>query len=82
MVVHFPYLCLYICSVLQLCGSVLEYFTLFTLETTQTEHVEENEEPFIAPLGLNVPSDVELVCMCNFIVILGCSWDFRYMVFC
>ncbi|KYO39566.1 splicing factor, suppressor of white-apricot-like protein isoform C [Alligator mississippiensis] len=29
-------------------------------ETTQTEHVEENEEPFIAPLGLNVPSDVEL----------------------
>ena len=23
--------------------------------------MEENEEPFIAPLGLNVPSDVELV---------------------
>ncbi|XP_061458303.1 splicing factor, suppressor of white-apricot homolog isoform X2 [Rhineura floridana] len=28
--------------------------------TTKTENVEENEEPFIAPLGLNVPSDVEL----------------------
>ncbi|XP_028566976.2 splicing factor, suppressor of white-apricot homolog isoform X1 [Podarcis muralis] len=26
----------------------------------KAEHVEENEEPFVAPLGLNVPSDVEL----------------------
>ncbi|NXU48832.1 SFSWA protein, partial [Turnix velox] len=29
-------------------------------ETAQTENIEENEEPFIAPPGLNVPSDVEL----------------------
>ncbi|XP_071619138.1 splicing factor, suppressor of white-apricot homolog isoform X2 [Heliangelus exortis] len=29
-------------------------------ETSQTENVEENEEPFVAPPGLNVPSDVEL----------------------
>ncbi|XP_037672546.1 splicing factor, suppressor of white-apricot homolog isoform X2 [Choloepus didactylus] len=29
-------------------------------EKTETEHSEENEEPFIAPLGLNVPPDVEL----------------------
>lgn len=25
--------------------------------------MDENEEPFIAPLGLSVPSDVELVCV-------------------
>uniref|UniRef100_A0A8C6ZQI6 Splicing factor, suppressor of white-apricot homolog n=1 Tax=Nothoprocta perdicaria TaxID=30464 RepID=A0A8C6ZQI6_NOTPE len=29
-------------------------------ETVQTENAEENEEPFVAPPGLNVPSDVEL----------------------
>ncbi|XP_034646826.1 splicing factor, suppressor of white-apricot homolog isoform X3 [Trachemys scripta elegans] len=29
-------------------------------EAAQAENVEENEEPFIAPLGLSVPSDVEL----------------------
>uniref|UniRef100_A0A8C2U840 Splicing factor, suppressor of white-apricot homolog n=1 Tax=Coturnix japonica TaxID=93934 RepID=A0A8C2U840_COTJA len=29
-------------------------------EISQTETVEENEEPFVAPPGLNVPSDVEL----------------------
>ncbi|KAM9624556.1 splicing factor, suppressor of white-apricot homolog isoform 6-T10 [Morphnus guianensis] len=29
-------------------------------EAVQTENVEENEEPFVAPPGLNVPSDVEL----------------------
>ncbi|XP_025951110.1 splicing factor, suppressor of white-apricot homolog isoform X3 [Dromaius novaehollandiae] len=29
-------------------------------ETVQPENVEENEEPFVAPSGLNVPSDVEL----------------------
>ncbi|KFP87216.1 Splicing factor, suppressor of white-apricot, partial [Acanthisitta chloris] len=29
-------------------------------EIAQTENVEENEEPFVAPPGLNVPSDVEL----------------------
>ncbi|XP_003792924.1 splicing factor, suppressor of white-apricot homolog isoform X2 [Otolemur garnettii] len=29
-------------------------------EKNETENLEENEEPFIAPLGLNVPSDVEL----------------------
>ncbi|KAM4890984.1 splicing factor, suppressor of white-apricot homolog isoform 2-T2 [Sylvia borin] len=29
-------------------------------ETTQPENTEENEEPFVAPPGLNVPSDVEL----------------------
>ncbi|KAK2522742.1 Sfswap [Columba guinea] len=29
-------------------------------EAAQTENVEENEEPFVAPPGLNVPSDVEL----------------------
>lgn len=29
----------------------------------QTENTEENEEPFVAPPGLNVPSDVELVCV-------------------
>nr|XP_006126178.1 splicing factor, suppressor of white-apricot homolog isoform X1 [Pelodiscus sinensis] len=28
--------------------------------TAQTENLEENEEPFIAPLGLSVPPDVEL----------------------
>nr|XP_056715504.1 splicing factor, suppressor of white-apricot homolog [Euleptes europaea] len=30
------------------------------LAATSVETVEENEEPFIAPSGLNVPSDVEL----------------------
>ncbi|XP_074869164.1 splicing factor, suppressor of white-apricot homolog isoform X2 [Carettochelys insculpta] len=29
-------------------------------ETAQTENLEENEEPFVAPLGLSVPPDVEL----------------------
>lgn len=29
-------------------------------EKNEAENVEENEEPFVAPLGLNVPSDVEL----------------------
>ncbi|XP_066187879.1 splicing factor, suppressor of white-apricot homolog isoform X4 [Sylvia atricapilla] len=29
-------------------------------ETSQPENTEENEEPFVAPPGLNVPSDVEL----------------------
>ncbi|XP_070331140.1 splicing factor, suppressor of white-apricot homolog isoform X3 [Odocoileus virginianus] len=29
-------------------------------EKTEAENLEENEEPFIAPLGLNVPPDVEL----------------------
>ncbi|XP_061211346.1 splicing factor, suppressor of white-apricot homolog isoform X1 [Neopsephotus bourkii] len=29
-------------------------------ETAQAENTEENEEPFVAPPGLNVPSDVEL----------------------
>ncbi|XP_069353110.1 splicing factor, suppressor of white-apricot homolog isoform X5 [Eulemur rufifrons] len=29
-------------------------------EKNEAENLEENEEPFIAPLGLNVPSDVEL----------------------
>ncbi|XP_056360277.1 splicing factor, suppressor of white-apricot homolog isoform X4 [Oenanthe melanoleuca] len=29
-------------------------------ETAQAENAEENEEPFVAPPGLNVPSDVEL----------------------
>ncbi|XP_032561453.1 splicing factor, suppressor of white-apricot homolog isoform X3 [Chiroxiphia lanceolata] len=29
-------------------------------EAAQTENIEENEEPFVAPPGLNVPSDVEL----------------------
>ncbi|XP_043354358.1 splicing factor, suppressor of white-apricot homolog isoform X3 [Dermochelys coriacea] len=29
-------------------------------EAAQAENVEENEEPFIAPLGLSVPPDVEL----------------------
>ncbi|XP_032510379.1 splicing factor, suppressor of white-apricot homolog isoform X3 [Phocoena sinus] len=29
-------------------------------EKHEAESLEENEEPFIAPLGLNVPSDVEL----------------------
>lgn len=44
-----------------LCSGVL---TLpFIVEAAQTENVEENEEPFVAPPGLNVPSDVELVCV-------------------
>nr|XP_060641620.1 splicing factor, suppressor of white-apricot homolog isoform X2 [Anolis sagrei ordinatus] len=30
------------------------------VSTMKIENLEENEEPFIAPLGLNVPSDVEL----------------------
>ncbi|XP_028904446.1 splicing factor, suppressor of white-apricot homolog isoform X3 [Ornithorhynchus anatinus] len=30
------------------------------VEKNEPENAEENEEPFIAPLGLNVPSDVEL----------------------
>ncbi|XP_006874125.1 PREDICTED: splicing factor, suppressor of white-apricot homolog [Chrysochloris asiatica] len=29
-------------------------------EKSEAESLEENEEPFVAPLGLNVPSDVEL----------------------
>uniref|UniRef100_A0A2K6TI31 Splicing factor, suppressor of white-apricot homolog n=1 Tax=Saimiri boliviensis boliviensis TaxID=39432 RepID=A0A2K6TI31_SAIBB len=29
-------------------------------EKNEAETLEENEEPFVAPLGLNVPSDVEL----------------------
>ncbi|XP_008851984.1 splicing factor, suppressor of white-apricot homolog isoform X2 [Nannospalax galili] len=29
-------------------------------EKNEAENLDENEEPFIAPLGLNVPSDVEL----------------------
>ncbi|KAM5188246.1 splicing factor, suppressor of white-apricot homolog isoform 2-T2 [Callospermophilus lateralis] len=29
-------------------------------EKSESENLEENEEPFVAPLGLNVPSDVEL----------------------
>ncbi|KAM4763143.1 splicing factor, suppressor of white-apricot homolog isoform 2-T2 [Cyanocitta cristata] len=29
-------------------------------QRAQTENTEENEEPFVAPPGLNVPSDVEL----------------------
>ncbi|XP_006249335.1 splicing factor, suppressor of white-apricot homolog isoform X6 [Rattus norvegicus] len=29
-------------------------------EKSEAENLEENEEPFIAPLGLSVPSDVEL----------------------
>lgn len=33
----------------------------FYTEKHEAENLEENEEPFIAPLGLNVPSDVELV---------------------
>lgn len=40
------------------------YFVLaFLAESAQTENTEENEEPFVAPPGLNVPSDVELVCV-------------------
>jgi hypothetical protein len=38
-------------------------FVCFLTEKVETESLEENEEPFIAPLGLNVPSDVELVCV-------------------
>lgn len=37
-------------------------FSFYT-EKSETENVEENEEPFIAPVGLNVPPDVELVCV-------------------
>ena len=37
-------------------------FSFYT-EKNEAENLEENEEPFIAPLGLNVPPDVELVCM-------------------
>lgn len=37
-------------------------FFVFT-EKSEAENLEENEEPFIAPLGLSVPSDVELVCV-------------------
>lgn len=40
---------------------------LLIAAAAKAEHVEENEEPFVAPLGLNVPSDVELVsvvCVC------------------
>lgn len=41
-----------------------KYFVLtFLAEMAQTENTEENEEPFVAPPGLNVPSDVELVCV-------------------
>lgn len=34
-----------------------------SVAAAKAESLEENEEPFIAPLGLNVPSDVELVSM-------------------
>lgn len=37
-------------------------FSFYT-EKNEAENLEENEEPFIAPLGLNVPPDVELVCV-------------------
>lgn len=35
-------------------------FSLYT-EKHEAENAEENEEPFVAPLGLSVPPDVELV---------------------
>ena len=35
-------------------------FSFYT-EKNEAENLEENEEPVIAPLGLNVPPDVELV---------------------
>lgn len=44
-------------------GPVVFYNLSLLLETAQTENAEENEEPFVAPPGLNVPSDVELVCV-------------------
>lgn len=41
---------------------MLTFFIFFFLtEKNEAENLEENEEPFIAPLGLSVPSDVELV---------------------
>ncbi|KAL0610364.1 Splicing factor, suppressor of white-apricot-like protein [Plecturocebus cupreus] len=33
------------------------------MEKNEAENLEENEEPFVAPLGLNVPSDVELLAL-------------------
>jgi hypothetical protein len=39
------------------------FFFFFVTEKNEAENLEENEEPFIAPLGLSVPSDVELVCV-------------------
>lgn len=38
-------------------------FFFFLTEKNEAENLDENEEPFIAPLGLSVPSDVELVCV-------------------
>lgn len=38
-------------------------FPFFLTEKNEAENLDENEEPFIAPLGLSVPSDVELVCV-------------------
>lgn len=43
------------------CSQVLCF--LFT-EKHEAENAEENEEPFVAPLGLSVPPDVELVRVC------------------
>lgn len=43
-------------------ADILQLF-FFLTEKSEAENLEENEEPFIAPLGLSVPSDVELVCV-------------------
>lgn len=43
--------------------AVLNFSFFFLTEKNEAENLDENEEPFIAPLGLSVPSDVELVCV-------------------
>lgn len=42
-------------------GVALTRVSSFCTEKSEADNVEENEEPFVAPLGLSVPPDVELV---------------------
>lgn len=54
----------------------LKFVIFFFIEKNEAENLEENEEPFIAPLGLNVPPDVELVCgTFRGVVRLRCCWE-------
>lgn len=48
--------------------------------------MEENEEPFIAPVGLNVPPDVELVCAVLpvpvlFVTVTACLFTDLFSIF-
>lgn len=66
---------------------ILKVCVFSCTEKNEAENIEENEEPFIAPLGLNVPPDVELVrvptsqdchlsllCTQGTVLIIAASW--------